>query len=142
MGRSSLTYGIVVALLLSSQSSPVLAEDISWNSDLRTAWQSSQATNRPLMVFVTSSHCSYCRKMQSETLSNAAVKRSVQDSYIPVMLDADRSADLADQLKVSGVPTTILVLPDGQIADRVNGYVSPAKLQARLEAVARRGSTH
>ncbi len=140
MGRSILACGVVAALMLTSQAATVLAEDIAWSTDLRTAWQSSQTTNRPLMVFVTSSHCSYCRRMQAETLANAAVQRSVQDSYIPVMLDAERSADLASQLKVSGVPTTILVFPDGRIADRVSGYVSPAKLQARLEAVVRQGN--
>ncbi|MEX0977337.1 MAG: thioredoxin family protein, partial [Pirellulales bacterium] len=114
-----------------------LAEEIAWSTDVRAAWQTAQSANRPLLVFVTSSHCSYCRKMQSDTLSSPAVARQVQDSYVPVMVNADDSAGIAAQLKVSGVPATFLVLPDGRIADRVDGYVSAAKLQTKLDSVVR-----
>jgi protein disulfide-isomerase len=118
-------------------SASVLAEEIAWTTDVRAAWQTAQAANRPLLLFVTSSHCAYCRKMQSDTLSTPAVARRVQDSYVPVMVNADSSAGLAAQLKISGVPTTLLVLPDGRIAERVYGYVSAARLQTKLDSVVR-----
>jgi len=137
VGKSTVVLGVLVAIAVMHQSASLIAEEIAWSSDLRSAWKSSQETDRPILLFVTSKHCSYCRKMQSDTLASAAVKRSVHDSYIPVMLDAEKSAGLANQLKVSAVPTTILMLPDGRIADRVDGYVSAAKLQARLESVVR-----
>jgi len=133
--RPTLSGAAMFVVLVTILSTPLLAEEIAWNTDVKSAWQTAQAANRPLLLFVTSSHCPYCRKMQSNTLSSPTVARRVQDSYVPVMVNADDSAAIAAQLKVSGVPTTLLVLPDGRIADRVEGYVSPAKLQGRLESV-------
>ena len=135
MTRPTLSGAAMFVVLVTILSTPLLAEEIAWNTDVKSAWQTAQAANRPLLLFVTSSHCPYCRKMQSNTLSSPTVARRVQDSYVPVMVNADDSAAIAAQLKVSGVPTTLLVLPDGRIADRVEGYVSPAKLQGRLESV-------
>lgn len=135
--RRGTLASVVIATSMTFQSASVLAEEIAWTTDVRTAWQTAQAANRPLLLFVTSSHCDYCRKMQSDTLASPAVARSVEDSYVPVMVNADSSAGLAAQLKVSGVPTTLLVLPDGRIVDRVEGYVSAAKLQTKLDSVVR-----
>lgn len=135
MTRSTIAGAALFVVCVTILSRPLLAEEIAWKTDVRSAWQTAQAANRPLLLFVTSSHCPYCRKMQSNTLSSPTVARRVQDSYVPVMVNADDSAAIAAQLKVSGVPTTLLVLPDGRIADRVEGYVSPAKLQGRLESV-------
>ena len=128
---------MMFVLLAAMVSTPLVAEEIAWNKDVKSAWQAAQAANRPLLLFVTSSHCPYCRKMESNTLSSPTVARRVHDSYVPVLLNADESSAIAAQLRVSGVPTTLLVLPNGSIADRVEGYVSAAKLQARLDAVAK-----
>jgi len=140
--RGTFAAGAVFAVLVTIQSATLIAEEIAWNTDVKSAWQTAQAANRPLLLFVTSSHCSYCRKMQSNTLSSPAVARRIQDSYVPVIVNADDSASIATRLKVSGVPTTLLILPDGRIADRVEGYVSPAKLQERLETVVKQVDAH
>lgn len=142
MTRGTFAAGAVFAVLVTIQSATLIAEEIAWNTDVKSAWQTAQAANRPLLLFVTSSHCSYCRKMQSNTLSSPAVARRIQDSYVPVIVNADDSASIATRLKVSGVPTTLLILPDGRIADRVEGYVSPAKLQERLETVVKQVDAH
>ena len=137
MTRSIFVGTAMFVLLAAIVSTPSVAEEIAWNTDIRSALQSARAANRPLLLFVTSSHCPYCRKMESNTLSTPTVARRVQDSFVPLLVNADESSAIAAQLKVSGVPTTLVVLPDGQIADRVEGYVSPAKLQARLDSVVR-----
>ena len=105
---------------------------------MRSAWRTAQNESRPLLLFVTSSHCPYCRKMQRETLANPAVDRRVRNSFVGVVVDTESSAEVAARLRITGVPTTLVVLPDGRIVDRVEGYVSPKKLLARLESRASR----
>lgn len=113
------------------------AQEVAWSTDVRSAWKTAQSEGRPLIVYVTSSHCPYCRRMASDTLANPDVARRVQASYVPVIVNADDPTGMAAQLRITGVPTTLLVLPDGRIADRMEGYVSAGKLRARLDSVVR-----
>ena len=137
MGRSTVAVVATLAFLTGFGQSGATAQEVAWSTDLRSAWQTAQKADRPLLLFVTSSHCPYCRKMKSDTLANPAVARRVHDSYVGVIVDTKNSAEMTARLRIISVPTTLLVLPDGRIADRVEGYVSPNKLLARLESVVR-----
>ena len=142
MGRYTLTVGALMTILLALHSAYARADDIAWDTDIRRAWKTAQTTNRPLLLFVTSSHCPYCRKMKSDTLSSPEIVRRINDSYVPVVLNSEDSSTIAAQLQVSAVPTTLVMLPDGRIADRIRGYVSAAKLQRRLDTVLERMESH
>lgn len=126
---------LTLTTLLSLGTSDVIAQEVAWSTDIQSAWKTAQATNRPMLVFVTSSSCPYCRKMESNTLASPAIARRINGSYVPAILNAEESGALAAQLQVRSVPATIVISPDGRIADRVDGYVSAAKLQARLDSV-------
>lgn len=116
--------------------SPAAAQQPEWSTDLGSAWREAQTSNRPLVMFVTSDHCPYCHKMRSDTLADPAVARRVRQSYVGVMVDTESSSAVASRLRITSVPTTLLVLPDGRIADRVEGYVPPERLLARLNSIA------
>ena len=137
MGRLILTISVSMAMLLVLHSAYARADDIAWNTDVGRAWKTAQATNRPLLLFVTSSHCPYCRRMESDTLSDPDVVRRINDSYVPVVLNSQDSSAITARLQVRAVPTTLVMLPDGRIVDRIQGYVSAAKLQHRLDTVLR-----
>jgi thiol:disulfide interchange protein len=132
--RFTLTLAAAMISLAILDAARTQAQDILWSTDVRTAWQTAQKANRPLLLFVTSDHCPYCRKMKSETLSDPTVTRHLRDSYVPVVVSAD-SSRAATQLRINSVPTTVVILPDGRIADRIEGYVSAQKLEARLQSV-------
>ena len=136
MTRNTLTSGAVIFLSILLAPTAATAEQIAWQTDVRSAWRTAQSADRPLLLFVTSSHCPHCRKMQSTTYANPAIARRVRNSYLPAIVNADDSADLLARLNIAGVPTTLVVLPDGRIADRVVGYVPPQALQRRLQAIA------
>jgi thioredoxin-related protein len=132
--RFTLTLAAAMISLAILDAARTQAQDIRWSTDVRTAWQTAQKANRPLLLFVTSDHCPYCRKMKSETLSDPTVTRHLRDSYVPVVVSAD-SSRTATQLRINSVPTTVVILPNGRIADRIEGYVSAQKLEARLQSV-------
>ncbi len=66
------TVVATLAFLTVFGQSGATAQEAAWSTDLRSAWQTAQNANRPLLMFVTSSHCPYCRKMKSNTLANPA----------------------------------------------------------------------
>lgn len=135
MRRFTPTLVVLMACLFAGNAARISAAEVTWSTDVQSAWQTAQQANRPLLLYVTSDHCPFCRKMQSETLANPTVARRLRDSYVPVAVSADRSAAIAAQFKVTGVPTTLVIYPDGRIADRMEGYVSPQRFDARLQSL-------
>lgn len=134
--RRSITGGVLTLVtLLTIGTSHGIAQEIAWSTDIQSAWKTAQRSNRPMLVFVTSSSCPYCRKMESNTMASPAIARRINGSYVPAILNAEESGAIAAQLQVRSVPATIVISPDGRIADRLDGYVSPATLQARLDSV-------
>ncbi len=135
MRRYSTGSFLTLVTLLALGTSNGIAQEVAWSTDIQSAWKTAQKTNRPMLVFVTSSSCSHCRNMESKTLASPAIARRINGSYVPVLVSAEESEAVAAQLQVRSVPTTIVISPDGRIADRVDGYVSAATLQARLDSV-------
>ncbi|MEM6797981.1 MAG: thioredoxin family protein [Planctomycetota bacterium] len=100
------------------------------NVDL--AWQTAQQSGRPVMVFVTSGNCFYCKKMLAETLSHPQIATATNHRYETAVLSNDRQPELVERLGVKAFPTTIVVGTDGSILASVRGFVEPAKFAAQL----------
>ena len=108
---------------------------VAWHRDVKSAWQSTQQQGRPLLVFVTSSHCLYCTKMKQATYSNPAVAATINRSFVPLVLDGETPSPLLKDLAVKAFPATFIISRDAIILDRMDGYVAPDKLMARLAAI-------
>jgi protein disulfide-isomerase len=108
---------------------------VAWHHDVKSAWQSTQQQGRPLLVFVTTNHCLYCTKMKQATYANAAVAATINRSFVPLVLDGEAPCPLLKDLAVKAYPATFIISRDAVILDRVDGYVAPDKLMARLAAV-------
>ena len=108
---------------------------VAWHDDLNEAWQSTQRDGRPLLVFVTRDNCYYCTKMKDRTYASPTIAASVRGSFVPLMLDGSRSSALLRELNVRAFPSTFVISPQAVVLDRIDGYVTPEVLAARLEAV-------
>jgi thioredoxin-like negative regulator of GroEL len=97
------------------------------------AWTAAQKTNRPILVFVTSQSCPHCTKMLGETYQRAAVRQFVADSFETVFVDRTEQPELAAKLRVRWYPTTLVVGPDNQVIDMIEGYVDSASFARRLQ---------
>jgi thioredoxin-related protein len=97
------------------------------------AWTAAQKSNRPILVFVTSSSCSHCSKMLGETYQASLVKQFVGDSFETVLVDRSEQPALAAKLHVRWFPTTLVVGPDNQVMDIIEGYVDPVAFSRRLQ---------
>lgn len=97
------------------------------------AWTAAQQSQRPILVFVTSSRCPHCVRMLSQTFKDADVQQTVVDGFETVYVDRSAHPDLVAKLGVRLFPTTVLVGANNKIMDRMEGYVDAAAFQRRLQ---------
>ena len=101
---------------------------VDWVKTYRNAREIGTDSHRPVFLFVTSEACTYCRKMEQESLEEQAIVSKLQTSFVPTRLKLDPESQLAKDLKITMFPTTVIIAPDGRIVDYVRGYMDRQKL--------------
>jgi thiol:disulfide interchange protein len=105
--------------------SPAAAEaarPISWGADYEQAVKQARAVGRPLMVDVSTSWCSACKRLDADVFSRADVAE-VSKAFVCVRVDGDKRADLVRKFRVSGYPTVVFLDQDGRELGRARGAV-------------------
>lgn len=102
--------------------------DISWGEATGDAFVEARRTGRPILVYVTSERCTFCRKMERETWSDPEVAQLVSAEFVPLKLRPDTHPEEVATLRVRAFPTTVLVAPDGRPLAARTGYLQSAKL--------------
>lgn len=108
------------------------APKVDWNRDVRTAWQESLQTDRPLLVFVTMDSCLYCEKMKKSTLQDRLVLSDLQTHFTPVALNVKHAPELVQQLMIKSFPSTVVIQANGDVVESIAGYQTPQQLRQRL----------
>ncbi len=129
------TVWMVVAVfgLLFESSTAVGGELLAWQNDLATAQELSIKTGRPLLIFVTTASCTFCRKMEQNTWKDDAVNDRLQTRFVAVRLDAAKNPELAARLGVEGFPTTLIYGTDQRLLGQFVGYAPPDRVRATLD---------
>ncbi len=109
-----------------------------WKTSHQEAWRAAQTEQRPMLIYITTENCVYCRKMVQETLTDDNVARDIQASFVPVNLTAQGNRILVRKLRVRSYPTTVIISPRSVVLDYMSGYVSPEEMQVRLATAARK----
>ena len=109
------------------------ADAIRWLESADEAMRLAKQTGKPILAYVTSDHCGYCRKMERESWSSPGVIGSVNQQYIPLKINASRQPEQAKALQVQAFPTTLLLTQEGRVATGSAGYLAPAQLTTLLQ---------
>ncbi len=96
------------------------------------AWEAAVASKKPLLVMFTSDHCVYCRKMLAETYGHSGVQQMLAGRTESVLAHASEYRDLVKRMGIHGFPTTLLIAPDGQVLDMMEGFVEPRVFAQRV----------
>lgn len=124
--RSALFLSLALLALAAPAALPApaaAASAIAWH-DFEEGTNLSLNGRRPALVDFATSWCSWCKKMDAETYSDARViNRS--ESLVCIRVDGDARGDLVARFKVDGYPTTVFLNPDGSEKHRVSGYKGP-----------------
>jgi protein disulfide-isomerase len=139
MFRARAVLCIAAAILAVSCVNPLFAAEtnhIRWLNDVNDAWRSSQLQGRPLLVFVTRDACLPCAKMKASTYADSTVAAAINDRFVALSIDADRAPQLLKDLAVNAYPVTFVISPQAVILQRMDGYISPGQMAAKLSQVA------
>lgn len=120
---------ILSVLTLVWAGEPAIFSDLTLNQ----AMEQAQLGNKTILVKFHANWCHYCRAMDKDTFSDAAVAKELND-YIVIKVNVDTPSGilLARKYRVSGLPTLVALDRDGKIIYRQSGYQSPQQLLAAL----------
>jgi protein disulfide-isomerase len=132
-----LIVSIVAVSIVFGGSVTVLSAEptgIEWNSNVDSAWKSAKVVQQPLLLFVTSDDCLYCRKMEAETYTHREVVSRVSKVFVATTAKGSEIPGLVNKLGIRVYPTTVIISPDAQVIDAMSGFVSASEMASRLAA--------
>jgi len=109
------------------------ADPIQWHTDLEKAHQAAMKSNKPIFIVFDASWCTYCRKLEKDTLSDPRMARYLNQAFEPVHLDFDKDREIADTLKVKSIPCTVVLSAEADLLARQVGYSKVPRYHAMLE---------
>jgi thioredoxin-related protein len=102
------------------------------HATVEEAWQAAVVNKRPLLVMFTSDNCTFCRKMLAETYSHQGIQQMLRGRTETVMAHSNDYAALIQKLGIRGYPSTLLISPQGEVLDFMEGYVAPKEFAQRV----------
>ena len=76
--------------------------------------------------------CPPCKMLDKETYTDPAVIEETK-KWIMVRIDVDRNRSLAQQYRISSIPTLVVVEPDGKESSRTTGFIPPGAMLKFME---------
>jgi len=94
-----------------------------YETEYDVALSKAKKEGKKLFIFMTTSYCPWCRKMESRMLSKVDIDTKIKASYIPLMLNFSKK-NFPNQLKeIALTPTLYIVDPKNEkIAHQFIGY--------------------
>lgn len=100
---------------------------VAWRTDLGSAQAESRARGLPLWIQFTGPWCVNCRRMDRGAFVHPLVVAEARDRFVPVKLRSDEYEQLALNLGLSALPSTVIVRPDGEVIDKWEGFGEPGE---------------
>lgn len=133
------------SLMVAFRPAPTTTEGIEW-VDMTTALERAEKENKPIFVDVYTDWCGWCKKMDKATFADATVVEYVNQNYIAVKLNAEKSDEVLFQNQkltnrqlavqkfgVRGYPTIVLVSKDAQDIQAKPGFKKPGAFLQMLK---------
>ncbi len=80
------------------------------------------AGDKPILIDFYTDWCIWCKRLDSNVFSQPEVIEFFTNEAVLAKVDAEEDTALAQQYRISGYPTTVLVHADGTEIDRIVGY--------------------
>jgi thioredoxin-like negative regulator of GroEL len=120
-------------LLAAAVGGPAAAQEVRWRYDYNAARREAQEKALPLLLEFATEQCFWCRKLEDNTLRDPAVLAVMNERFIPLKIDAQRSPYLVEVLHIQSFPTVVLAAPDGKIVGTLEGFMEPTRFQDHLQ---------
>jgi len=99
------------------------AKAMKYETDYTIALEKAKKAKKPIMVFMSTSYCPWCRKLESQVLARKSIDKKIHEKYIPVMLNYDKKKFPENLLAIKITPTLYIVNSEsGKIEEKIVGY--------------------
>ncbi len=118
---------MVLPLVVCLASGGAMAQDrkgaVQWLRSAHEAAEESEATGKPILVYVRSKSCHFCDKMQDEIWDDPDTAKLIMQEFVPLKLTNEENRAAVQAMKVTGFPSTLLFSPGLKYLGRRNGYL-------------------
>lgn len=97
-------------------------------------------SGKSTLLYFTGEYCAVCKVQQTPVVNELAGMYG--DALDVETLDVTSHPDAAKKYKVLTLPTTVILDPQGRVADINYGFTGQAKLEKQLAAVESKFATH
>lgn len=113
---------------------PNRAVEVQWRPWGRAALEEAARTDRPVLLNLTAVWCHWCHVMDETTYSDPELIRAINESLVPIRVDADRYPHVQDRYIAGGWPTNAFLTPTGEVL-WAGTYVPPDEFRSVLNGV-------
>jgi len=146
LARTLLLIPLLLWPVAAAAGAPGRAEPLSW-LHWDQGMSEASATRRPILVDVYTDWCGWCKRMDRDVYAREDVREYLTRHFVLVKLNAESAEEgrlgertftaraLAQQLRVSGYPTTIFLKANGEHIANVPGYVPAERFMTMLRYI-------
>lgn len=106
---------------------------IVWQDDYAKAMQQAKQENKPVLLAFHASWCGPCKQMKNVVYHDSEVIKAAEP-FVRVLLDVDKTPQLASQYQVSPIPAYRILGKDGAVVENLVGAASATEFTAWLKA--------
>ena len=94
-----------------------------------------KTNGKKILLYFHADWCGYCHKMDQDVFSKAEVATFMNQHFVPIKIDADVEKKLADEYRVTGLPTTWFMDGKGTPIQSLPGYLPKGTFLSYLKYI-------
>ena len=110
---------------------------VDWRSWGPEAVAEAERTDTPILLSLTATWCGTCHEMDARTYAEPAIAANINDSFVPVRVDADRHPRVRERYNMGGFPTTAFLTPQGELLSGTT-YLGPDGMRQVVDRIRER----
>jgi uncharacterized protein YyaL (SSP411 family) len=114
---------------------PNKAHLIQWRHWGKEALEYAKKTDKLILLSLSAVWCHWCHVMDETTFSEPDIIAYINENFVPIRVDSDMRPDIDGLYNQGGWPSTVILLPEGEIIDGGN-YIPPGEMMMRLSRAA------
>ena len=109
--------------------------EIDWVTDWDGAFARARDEKKMVVVDFYADWCVWCRRLDTTTYRDPEVVRYMSERVIPVKMDVEArpGKGLANRYGVDGLPTIVILSPEGEEIGRIPGYLRAEEFLATVK---------
>ncbi len=111
-----------------------MMEEISWRQWGDAAFEESRRSGKPVLLAIGAVWCHWCHVMDHTTYAEQKVIGLINEGFVPVRVDNDRSPDINARYNMGGWPSTVFLTHNRDVITGAT-YIPPDQMVSTLEQI-------